>query len=160
MLNLTNLSAVLDGRGIREDLRTRFPVDRKAYTNDYDYEDDSDLEEADEEDVSGDDEDDVIDGEPAAAPSGDVEEPAGVIRVGVEEVGDGSDDVVSIGSSDTKSSEPSEITSVSDLDSSSVSSGTKGDAETSSFAHVGKVVVIEGVAFITSVGFISSRCAH
>jgi hypothetical protein len=51
---------------------------------------------------------------------------------------------------------------VSDLDSmSSESSDTKGETETASSAHVGKVVVIEDVAFVTyvSVSHLSDVCA-
>ena len=119
--------------------------------NDYDYDDDSDLEETDAED----DEDDILEDKPTATPS--IEEPVGAIQVATEELGDGFDDVVSIGSSDAKSTGSSDISSVSDLDSlSSVSSDAKDEGETGPFAHVGKVVVIEDVAFITLVGFVSS----
>ena len=49
-------------------------------------------------------------------------------------------------------SEPSDITSVSDLDSLfSESPDTKDETKT---AHVGKVIVIEDVAFVTYVAFI------
>ena len=109
-------------------MRARFPADRRPYTNDYEYEDDSDLEEADDEDGSDDDEDDIVDDKPAPTPSDDADEPTpGAIRVAAEELGDGFDDVVSIGSSDAKSTDSSDISSVSDLDSlSSASSDTKG----------------------------------
>ena len=49
-----NLLTVLDECKTKGDLRARFPANRKPYTVDYDYEDDSDLEEDDEEDVSDD----------------------------------------------------------------------------------------------------------
>ena len=157
---------MLDGRGTKEDLRARFPADRKAYTNDYDYEDDSDLEGDDEEDIldHDDDDDDILDVGPTAAPfADDIDKPTDAIKVATEELGDGFDDVVSVGSSDLKSNEPSssDITSVSDLDSlSSVSSDMKDEVGTASSAHVGKVVVVEDVAFVSSVGFTSSRCTH
>ena len=152
---------MLDGRGTKEDLRARFPADRKAYTNDYDYEDDSDLEEGDEEDGLYEDEDDIVDDKPAATASDDADKPTRAIQVATEELGDGFDDVVSIGSSDSKSTEPSDITSISDLDSlSSVSSDVKDGAGTASSAHVGNVVVVEDVAFVSSVVFTSSRCTH
>jgi len=52
--------------------------------------------------------------------------------------------------SDAKNNESSDIISVSDLDSLfSESSDTKGETETASSVHVGKVVVIEDVAFVT-----------
>ena len=149
---------MLDGRGTKEDLRARFPADRKAYTNDYGYEDDSDLEE---DDGLDDDEDDFLDDKPAASPSDDVDEPVFAIQAAVEELGDKFDDVVSIGSSDAKSTEPLDTISVSDLDPlSSVSSDVKDEADTAPFCHVGKVVVIEDVAFVTSVGLTCSRRAH
>jgi hypothetical protein len=50
---------VLDVRETKDNLRTRFPADRKPYTNDYAYADDSDLE-----DDESDDEDDILDDEP------------------------------------------------------------------------------------------------
>jgi len=121
---------VLDERGAKEDLRARFPAYRKAYTSHYEYEEDSDLEEdCDDEDISDD-------------------EPESVPQV-VTEKSENSD-VVVLEKSNAKSSELSDILSVSDLDSVfSESSDTKGGAETASSAHIGKVVVIEDVAFVT-----------
>jgi len=56
------------------------------------------------------------------------------------------------------SNEPSDITSVSDLDSLfSDSFDTKGEAEATPSAHVGKAVAIEDVAFVTYVRFQSPR---
>jgi len=121
---------VLDERGAKENLRTRFPTGRKPYTTCYDYEDDSDLEE--------DDDDDILDDEPPSAP-----------QVVTKKPRDDSDIVV-LENSDAKSNEPSDILSVSDLDSLfSESSDTKGRAENTSSTHVGKIVVIEDVAFVT-----------
>ena len=132
---------MLDERGVKENLRTRFPTDRKPYTTRYDYEDDSDLEEDDDsEDISDDDS-------------------TSVHQVVTEK--SGNSDVVILEKSDVKSSEPSSIPSVSDLDSVfSESSDTEGRAETASSAHIGKVVVIEDVAFVTWVRFPSSLCVH
>ena len=111
-------------------MRALFPTDREPCTADYDYEDDSDLEEDDE-----DDDDD----EPSDALS----------QVATEKPGDNSD-VASVESSDAKSNESLDIVSVSDLDSLFFeSSDTKGEAGTASPTHVGKVVVIEDVAFVT-----------
>jgi hypothetical protein len=125
---------VLDERGAKENLRARFPTDRRPYTTRYDYEDDSDLEEDDD-----DDEDDISDDEPASAPQ--------VVTV-TEKPRD--KDVVVLEKSDAKDNEHSDVLSVSDLDSMfSESSDTKGETETASSAHVGKVVVIEDVAFVT-----------
>ena len=42
---------VLDERKTKEKLRAEFPTDRNPYANDYDYEDNSDLEEDNEEDI-------------------------------------------------------------------------------------------------------------
>jgi hypothetical protein len=125
---------VLGAGETKENLRVRFPTDRKPYTNDYDYEDDSDLEEDDE----SDDENDVLDNEPADAPHVAAEKPRN------------NSDGVTFETPDAKNSESSDIISVSDLDSLfSEPSDTKGEAGTSSSAHVGKVVVIEDVAFVT-----------
>jgi len=122
---------VLDERGTKENLRTRFPTGRRPYyTNRYDYEDDSDLEVGDDEDV--------LDNEPTGTP-----------QVAMEKPGNNSD-VVVIENADTKNNESPEIISVSDLDSLlSESSDTGGDTGTTSSVHVGKVVVIEDVAFVT-----------
>jgi len=129
---------VLDERETKENLRARFPTDRRPYTTHYDYEDDSDLEEDD-------DEDDIVDDEPAGAPQAVTKKPRD------------SSDIVVLENSDAKSNEPSDIISVSDLDSLfSGSSDTKGETETTSSAHVGKVVVIEDVALVTYVGLPSS----
>jgi hypothetical protein len=111
-------------------LRARFPTDRKPYTTSYDYEDDSDLEEDH-------DDDDVPDDEPASAPQVVTEKPR-------------DKDVVVLEKSDAKDSESSDILSVSDLDSMfSESSDAKAETDTVSSAHVGKVIVIEDVAFVT-----------
>ena len=124
---------MLDGRRTEENLRARFPTDRKPYTTRYDYEGDSDLEEGDD-----DDDDDILDDEPASAPQ--------VVTMKPRD----NSDIVVLENSDVKSNESSEITSVSDLDSLfSGSSDTKGETETTSSTHIGKVVVIEDVAFVT-----------
>ena len=129
---------MLDGGGTEENLRARFPTDRKSYTNHYDYEEDSDLEE--------DDNDDIPDEEPTDAPQVVTEKPRN------------NPDVVVIESSDAKSSGPSDIISVSDLDSLfSESSDPKGESGAAPSTHVGKVVVIEDVAFVTYAAFLLSR---
>jgi len=128
---------VLDERGNKENLRSRFPADRKPYSTRYDYDDDSDLEDDDDDD----DGDDIPDDEPAGDPQVMSKKPRN------------SSDIVVLESSDAKSNDPSDIVSVSDLDSLfSESSDTKGETRTASSAHVGKVVVIEDVAFVTQVG--------
>jgi len=124
------LLTVLDEKGAKGNLRTRFPTGRKSYTTRYEYEDDSDLEE----DY---DDDDIPDDKPASVPQAVKEKP-------------GDNDLAVLGKSDAKSNVPSDILSASGLD--SVFSGspdTKGEMETISSAHVGKVVVIEDVAFVT-----------
>jgi len=131
---------VLDERESEENLRATFPTDRKTYASCYDYVDDSDLEEEE------DDDEDIPDDEPANAP-----------QVTTEKSGTNSD-VIILESSDTKGNESPDIISVSDLDSLfSESSDTKGETGTTSnsSAHVGKVVVIEDVAFVTLVCFSS-----
>ena len=121
---------MLAERGAKENLRARFPAYRRPYTSHYDYEDDSDIEEDyDDEDISDD-------------------EPASVPQVVTEKPKD--NDAVVLEKSDAKRSEPSDTLSISDLDSVfSESSDTKGETETTSSAHVGKIVVIEDVAFVT-----------
>ena len=110
-----------------ENLKARFPTDREQYTADYDYEDDSDLEDDDEDD-----------------------EPSGALsQVATEKPGDNSD-VTSIENSDAKSNDSLDIVSISDLDSLfSEPFDTKGEARTVPSTHVGKVVVIGDVAFVT-----------
>ena len=131
---------MLNKRETKEDLRVRFPTDIQPYTSDYDYEDDSDLEE--------DDGEDIFDDEPVGTPPVAMEEPGN----------DFGDSIVAVGNSDAKSNETSDIISVSDLDSLfSGSPDAGGEAGTTSSAHVGKVVIIEDVAFVTSVGFLPFR---
>ena len=102
----------------------------------YDYEDDSDLEDEDED--GNDDDDDIPDDEPAGDPQVVTKKPRN------------NSDIVVLESSDAKINYPPDIVSVSDLDSLfSESSDTKGETGTTSSAHVGKVVVIEDVAFVT-----------
>ena len=127
---------MLDGCKSKENLRTRFPANRKSCTRNYDYEDDSDLEEDDD----GDDSDDEL----AVAP-----------RVATEKSENDSPELVAVNNSKEKSSEHSDIISVSDLD--SLFSDTKEEMES---AHVGKVVVIEDVAFVTWVCFLSFGGMH
>ena len=120
---------VLDEREAEENLRVGFPTDRRPYTIDYDYEDDSDLED--------DDGDDVPDDEPAGAPQAVTENPR-------------ANDVVVLEKPAVKSNESSDMVSVSDIESLfSESSKTKDETEPASSAHIGKVIVIEDVAFVT-----------
>ena len=127
---------MLDEREIKQNLRVRFPTNRKPYTSCYDYENDSDLEE--------DDDEDVPDDEPTDAP-----------QVATEQSRDNTD-VVVLEDSDAKSNGSSDTVSVSDLGSLfSESFDAEGETETASSAHVGKVVVIEDVAFVTWVCFLS-----
>ena len=119
---------MLDGRETRENLRARFPADIKPYTNDYDYEDDSDLED--------DDEEGILDGA----------EPEDASPVVAGKPGNNSD-VVNVGNPDAKSTDER-----SDPDVISEPSDTKGagsEPGSSSSAHVGRVIVIRDVAFVT-----------
>ena len=123
---------MLDERETKENLRVRFPADRRPYTDGYDYENDSDLE--------GDDEDDALDDESGAPPQ----------AAAAKDKPSSSSDIVSIENPGAKSDEALDMVSVSDMDSLfSESSDMKGEAEITSPAHVGKVVVIEDVAFVT-----------
>ena len=63
---------MLDERKSKENLRARFPADRKPCTSNYEYEDDSDLEvDDDDSDLDSDSED-----EPAVVPQVATEKPA------------------------------------------------------------------------------------
>ena len=132
----TDLSTVLEERGSNDNLRTKFPTDRKPYTSDYDYEDDSDLE--------GDEDDDTSDSE-------DVDEPAVAPQAQVAtEKSSGDAKLVTVENSDATSNGSSDIISISDADSLfSLPPDTKGETNPTSSAHIGKVVVIEDVAFVT-----------
>ena len=115
---------VLDGSKTKEDLRVWFPSDRNSYTDDYDYEDDSDLDE--------DEDDDIFDGEPVVTRSGDDSE------------------LVTVESADAKGNDSSDVISSSDLDSLfSDSPDTKDEGKCVPSTHVGRVVIIEDVAFVT-----------
>ena len=83
---------VLDKCKKKEDLRIRFPENRKTYISSYDYEDDSDLEEDDD--------------EPEISP-----------QVTMDKSVIGSSGLFAIEKSDAKNSDSSEVISVSDLDS-------------------------------------------
>jgi len=88
--------------------------------------------------VDDDEDDDILDDEPASPPQAMTNKPRN------------SSDIVVLENSDAKSNESPDIISVSDLDSLfSGSSNTKGETETATSAHVGKVIVIEDVAFVT-----------
>lgn len=122
---------MLDERDARQNLRARFPTDRQPYASCYDYEYDSDLEEDDDEDIP------------------DNESPVNAPQVVTEKPRKDSD-VVVLENSDAKNHESSDVVSVSDLDSLfSDPSDPKGETETPSSAHVGKIVIIEDVAFVT-----------
>ena len=130
---------VLDERKIKENLRVRFPIEREPYTSNYEYEDDSDLED-----------DDYDDG---ASDSGD--EPVAASQIAGGKSGNYSEHVTTE-KSNTKgnSYQCSDITSVSEFDSPlSESSDTNFEADPAPSAHVGKVVTIDDVAFVTLVTF-------
>ena len=126
---------MVDQREAKENLRSEFPVDTKPYTGNYDYDADSDLEEDEDWDPS------------------DVED-SQVILPGKER-SDKADSATLVDSKglDTKGDEPSDIISVSDVDSLSLDSvDTKAEAGvpvTPTPAHIGTVVVIDDVAFVT-----------
>ena len=125
---------MLDQKETRENLRAQFPTDRKPYTCDYDYDADSDFEEDEDWDSS------------------DIEDIQAVPSKGKN---DKSDSATLVGSQnqDAKDSESSDIISVSDMDSVfSDSVDTKAETEatvTSNPTHIGTVVVIEDVTFVT-----------
>jgi len=135
---------VLGQKKTKENLRTRFPADRKPYNSDYDYDADSDLEE--DEDCNFSDDEDLqvtseMGGNKGSEPSTDDN------KANRKEIA--SSDVMSISDMDSLFSEPP---------------GAKpGEAEvvttpTAAPAHVGTVVVIDDVAFVTYVCFLFSYC--
>jgi hypothetical protein len=133
---------VLDERKTKDNLRVRYPIEREPYVSGYEYEDDSDLE--DDDDATSDSDD-----EPTAASH---------IAGGKSGVYSGRV-VVENSNTNGDSSQVSDIISVSEFDSVLFSESSNTNLETNSApsAHVGKVVVIEDVAFITSVTFPSLR---
>ena len=127
---------MLDQNEKKQDLRTVFPVDRKPHIGDYDYDDDSDLEE---------DEDcDFSDDEDTQPPPADLKGKS-----------DGSDSSTLVGSQnpEAKGDESPEIISTSDIESlfsEPVNTNTGAEAVTTPTpTHVGTVVVVEDVAFVT-----------
>jgi hypothetical protein len=132
---------VLDDRKIKENLRVRFPTERDPYTSGYDYDEDSDLED-DDEDASDLDDGPVAASQVAGGKSGNSPEPV----------------PFEIPDAKSNDSQASDIISVSEFDSLfSESSDTKDETNPAPSAHVGKVVVIEDVAFTTSVNIPSFR---
>ena len=112
-------------------------MDRKAYTGDYDYDCDSDLEESEDRDFSDFEDSKVV---PEKGKS--------------DKCGSGTEDIRGLNGKENTSSD---VISISDMDSLfSDSSQTKTETEivaapapTSTLTHIGTVVVIEDVAFVT-----------
>ena len=134
--SLADQFAVLDRKETKEDLRTRFPAGSKPHIDDYDYDADSDLEEDEDWDSS------------------DIEDSQAVPEKRKSEK---SNSGTSIGCQypDAKYNEPSDVISISDVDSLlSDSTDTKaegGVTPTRTPTHIGTVVVIDDVAFVTYV---------
>ena len=129
---LSHSFAVLDQKETKENLRARFPTDRKPYTDDYDYDADSDLEEDEDCDFC------------------EFEEPKVAQEKGESgETGPGAGDVRDLNG---EGNACSDVVSVSDIESLfSDSSETTAEAKVVSptSTHIGTVVVIEDVAFVT-----------
>ena len=130
---------MLDGKETKESLRAGFPADRKPYTRDYDYEDDSDLEEDEDWDSS------------------DVED----FQVAPEKEENNHSDYGTAFSGQNpgaKGNESPDIIFVPDADPLSLDSvDTKaqaGIAVAPTPTHVGTVVVIDDAAFVTWVFFL------
>ena len=125
---------MLDEKETKENLRNGFPADRKPYTDNYDYDADGDLEEGEDRDSSS------------------VKDSQVVLEKGeTDESGSG----VSLGSQtpDAEGDESSDVVSASDVDSPfSDPVDTKPEAEATA-THIGTVVVIDDVAFVTWVCF-------
>lgn len=123
---------MLDQKEIKENLRGQFPADKRYYTCDYDYDADSDLEEDEGWDSPN---------------AGDVQVLSSKGKGNKSDSGT----LVEIESSDMKSNESSDIISVSDVDSMFSAYSRTGTEATiaSNPAHIGTVVVVEDVAFVT-----------
>ena len=133
-------SAALGQRERNLNLRTHFPTGRKPYTTDYDYDADSDLEEEEDCDFSNDE-------ETTRAVS---EKPRGKSCKSNSSILSGNQ------SSDAKGNGYSDITSDSDsLFSGSTKAEVRG-ATTATPAHVGAVLIIDDVAFVTWACLLSS----
>ena len=134
---------MLDERTVKENLRVRFPIEKEPYTSGYEYEDDSDLEDDDDDDDASDSDD----------------EPTPASQIAGGKSGNYSEHVtIENSSSKGDSSQGSDIISISEFDSVfSESSDTNSETNPAPAAHVGKVVVIKDVAFVTSVTFPSFR---
>jgi hypothetical protein len=112
---------VFEDKKTEENIRARFPIDRKPYANDYDYQDDSDLGEGDDEDISDD----------------------GPVPPQATEKSGNDSDLATVEKSDSEINECPDIISVSDIDSLlSESPDTRDEAKPASSAHVGKFFVI------------------
>jgi len=139
---------VLGQKKTKENLRTRFPADRKPYNSDYDYDADSDLEE-DEDCNFSDDEDLRVTSEKGSEKGGNK----------------GSESSTDDNKANRKEIASSDVMSISDMDSlfSEPPGAKPGEAEvvttpTAAPAHIGTVAVIEDVAFVTYVLFLFSHC--
>ena len=127
--------AVLDRKKTKENLRARFPADRKPYTSDYDYDADSDLEEDEDCDFC------------------DFGDSKTVQEKGESEKTDPSTE--GIQTSDEKESASSDVVSVSEMESlfsdppETIAEARVEATPSSTSTHIGTVVVIEDVAFVT-----------
>ena len=126
--------SVLDQKAIKGNLRAQPPDDWRSYTGDYDHDADSDLEEDEDWDFSG-------NGDTKPVPvSGEIDKPDCSTLAGSQDP-------------NVKGDEYPDVISVSDVD--SLCSGSidtrseAGRAVTSTPAHIGDIVVIEDVAFVT-----------
>ena len=121
----------LDKEETTGNLRVRFSSDRKPYTCTYDYDSDSDLEDDD-------DDEEIQDDELVDSPQTVMEEPRNDSELAIIE------------NPDTRNSESPDVVSISDFGSVfSEPFDRKSETNHDSSTHVGKVVYIEDVAFVT-----------
>ena len=129
---LSHSFADLDRRETKENLRARFPADRKPYTSDYDYDADSDLEEDEDCDFYEFEDPKVVqekgEGDKAGPSAEDVQNSDGEGNV--------CSDVVSVSDMESLFSDPSETT-------------VEANIVSPTSVHVGTVAVIDDVAFVT-----------
>ena len=127
--------AVFDRKEAKENLRARFPVDRRSYTSDYGYDADSDLEDDEDCDFCDSEDSEVVQEKGESEKTG----PSAGKMQSSDERENASSDVVSISDMESLFSDLTETTAEAKIEATPPS--TPG--------HIGTVVVVEDVAFET-----------
>ncbi len=127
---LSHRFIVLDQKEAKDNLRTRFPADKRPYTCDYDHDIDSDLEEDGDWDPPN------------------IEDPQVVPEKWKSDQSD-SGTLVGRQNSDAKGNESPDIISVSDVDSLFSDSVDAKAGVATTPTHIGTVVIMDDIAFVT-----------